>query len=150
MCSCRVWIRLITAYLLYARELWQNNALSLQFWCLSNALTLWVCALDASKFQCMCIILSQFSRKSKYAVIIYNSVILTTSFLWHETEAVNKKKAYFHNFSRFQFCIYKLCMIMCVPLLHIYCMELILHGINYCRREFLWKLLSFHTEISSA
>ena len=40
VCLCRVWIRSITAYLLCARELWQNNALSLQFWCLFNALTL--------------------------------------------------------------------------------------------------------------
>ena len=38
VCLCCVWIRLITAYLLYTRELWQNNALVLQFWCLSNAL----------------------------------------------------------------------------------------------------------------
>ena len=34
-----------------------------------NALTLQVCALDASKSQRTCIILSQFIRKSKYAVI---------------------------------------------------------------------------------
>ena len=37
---------------------------------LSSALTLWVCALDASKFQRrVCIILSQFTCKSKYALI---------------------------------------------------------------------------------
>ena len=65
----RVWIRLTTAHLLCAREFRQNNALALQFWCLSNALTLRVRALDASKSQRACIILSKFTRKSKYAVI---------------------------------------------------------------------------------
>ena len=65
---CCIWIRLITAFLLYARELWKNNAWALRFWCLSNALTLQVRALDASKTWRVCIILSQFTRKSKYAV----------------------------------------------------------------------------------
>ena len=51
------------------QELWQNNALLLQFWCLSDALTLRVHAFDASKSQRACIILSQFTCKSKYAVI---------------------------------------------------------------------------------
>ena len=69
VCLRRVWIRLTTAYLLCAREFRQNNALALQFWCLSNALTLRVRALDASKSQRACIILSKFTRKSKYAVI---------------------------------------------------------------------------------
>ena len=46
LCLRRVWIRLTTAYLLCSRELWQNNALALQFWCLSNVLTLRVRALD--------------------------------------------------------------------------------------------------------
>ena len=69
VCLRRVWIRLTTAYLLCAREFRQNNALALQFWCLSNALTLRVCALDASKSQRACIILSKFTRKSKYTVI---------------------------------------------------------------------------------
>ena len=68
-CLRRVWIRLTTAYLLCAREFRQNNALPLQFWCLSNALTLRVRALDASRSQHACIILSKFSRKSKYAVM---------------------------------------------------------------------------------
>ena len=54
-----------------ARELWQNNALALQFWCLFNALTLQVRALDASKSQRACIIiLSQLHLQlSKCAVI---------------------------------------------------------------------------------
>ena len=69
VCLRRVWIRLTTAYLLYAREFRQNNALALQFWCLANALTLRFRALDASKFQRECIVLSKFTRKSKYAVI---------------------------------------------------------------------------------
>ena len=43
--------------------------LALQFRCLSKALTLRVRALDASKSQRACIILSKFTRKSKYAVI---------------------------------------------------------------------------------
>ena len=64
VCFRRVWIRLTTAYLLCAREFRQNNALALQFWCLSNALTLRVRALDASKSQHACIILSKFTRKS--------------------------------------------------------------------------------------
>ena len=34
VCLCPVWIWLITAYLLCAREFRQNNALMLQFWCL--------------------------------------------------------------------------------------------------------------------
>ena len=59
----------IIAYLLCAPELWQNNALSLQFWCLSIALTLRVSALDTSKFQRAYITVSKFTRKSKYAVI---------------------------------------------------------------------------------
>ena len=63
-----VWIRLITAYLVFAQELWHNNALALQFRCLSNALTLQVRALDVSKSQHTCIVLSQFTGKSKYAV----------------------------------------------------------------------------------
>ena len=33
-------------------------------------------------------------------------------FLWHESEDINEK-AYFQNFSWFQFYIFKLCMIMC-------------------------------------
>ena len=67
----RVWIRLITAYVLYAGELWQNDSLALQFLCLSNALTLRVRTLDASKSQRVCVhyLLSQFTRKSKYTVI---------------------------------------------------------------------------------
>ena len=39
VCLRRVWIRLTTACLLCAREFRQNNALALQFWCLSNAFT---------------------------------------------------------------------------------------------------------------
>ena len=73
VCLRCVWIRLTTAYLLCAREFRQNNALAFQFWCLSNALTLRVCALDASKSQRACIILSKFTRKSKYAVINPNA-----------------------------------------------------------------------------
>ena len=74
VCLRRVWIRLTTAYLLCAQEFRQNNALALQFWCLSNALTLRVRALGASKSQRACIILSKFTRKSKYAVInLYTS-----------------------------------------------------------------------------
>ena len=66
---CRVWVRLITAYLFCAREFRQNNTLALRFWCLSGALTLQVRALDASKSQCVCVILSKFTRQRKYGVI---------------------------------------------------------------------------------
>ena len=69
VCLRRVWIRLTTAYLLCAQEFRQKNAHALQFWCLSNALTLRVHALDASKSQRACIILFKFTRKSNYAVI---------------------------------------------------------------------------------
>ena len=69
VCLCHVWIRLINAYLLCARELWQNNALALQFWHLSNALTLWVRVFDTSKSQRMCVISKQFSCKRKNALI---------------------------------------------------------------------------------
>ena len=69
VCLRHVWIRLTTAYLLCAQEFRQNNARALRFWCLSNALTLRVRALDASKSQRACIILSKFTCKSKYAVI---------------------------------------------------------------------------------
>ena len=41
------------------------NALLHQFWCLSNALILQICAFDASKSERACIILLQFTRKSK-------------------------------------------------------------------------------------
>ena len=68
-CLRRVWIRSTTVHLLCAQEFKQNNALALQFWYLSNALTLRVRALDALKSQRACIILSKFTRKSKYAVI---------------------------------------------------------------------------------
>ena len=72
VCLRCVWIRLTTAYLLCAREFWQNNALVLQFWCLSNALTLRVRALEASKSQRACIILSKFTRKSNTQLLICN------------------------------------------------------------------------------
>ena len=46
------------------------------------------------------------------------SVILLQIFLWYESEDINqKKKAYFQNFSWFQFYVLKLCMIMCISLL---------------------------------
>ena len=51
VCLCCVWIRLTTVYLLCAQKFRQNNALALQFWCLSNALTLQICAFDESKSQ---------------------------------------------------------------------------------------------------
>ena len=77
VCLCRVWVRLTTAYLLCAREFRQNNALALQFWCLSNALTLRVRALDASKSQRACIILSKFTRiKVNTQLLIYNSDVI--------------------------------------------------------------------------
>ena len=85
---CCVWIRLITVYLLCAWELRQNNALLLQFWCLSSALTLWICALDASKSQHVCIILSKFTRQSKYAVInlqMINLLNLEKEASWHKS-----------------------------------------------------------------
>ena len=44
----------------------------LQYWCLSSALTLWVRALDASKSQRTCIILSIFFCKSKSEHLCYD------------------------------------------------------------------------------
>ena len=64
-------------YLLCAWELWQNNALLLQFWCLTNALTPPVCAFDTSKSQLACIILSRFTPKSKDAVSNLYSIRIT-------------------------------------------------------------------------
>ena len=50
----------------------QNNALALQFWCFFNALTLRVRALDASKSQRACIILSKFiPAKVNTQLLIY-------------------------------------------------------------------------------
>ena len=72
VCLRRVWIRLTTAYLLCAREFRQNNVLTLQFWCLSNALTLRVRALNALKSQRACIILSL--AKVNTQLLIYNSL----------------------------------------------------------------------------
>ena len=82
VCLHRVWTRLITAYLLCAREFRQNNALALQFWCLSNALTLRVRALDASKSQRACIILSKFTAKVNTQLLIYKcNIFLNNSYL---------------------------------------------------------------------
>ena len=44
------------------------------------------------------------------------SVILTTSF-YDMNQKIKTIKAYFQNFSWFQCCVFKLCMIMCVSLL---------------------------------
>ena len=44
------------------------------------------------------------------------SVILTRFFMY-ESEDINNKKAYFQNFSWFQFYVFMLCMIMYVSLL---------------------------------
>ena len=43
---------------------------------------------------------------------------LITSFLWYESENVNKESWDLQNFIWFQFYVYKLCMIMCISLLH--------------------------------
>ena len=48
------------------------KALALQFWCLSNTLTFQVRALEASKSQRACIILSQITRKRNTQLSIYN------------------------------------------------------------------------------
>ena len=61
--SYGIWIRIITAYLLCARQFSQNNALALRFWCLSSALT-------RIKISARVHYLSKYTRKSKYAVII--------------------------------------------------------------------------------
>ena len=82
-----------------------------------------------------------------------NGIIRTFSdsngiFLWHESEDIglNIKTAYFKNFSWFQFCVYKFCMINYVVL---HCS--IEYGKSKSRQlDFLWKLLSFHSEMISA
>ena len=63
-------------YVLCAWEFRQNNAHSLEFWCLSSALTLWVCAFDASKSQCACIILSKSLAKVNKQLLIYNYFLI--------------------------------------------------------------------------
>ena len=45
-----------TAFYFVLENLEKNNALALEFLCLSSAITLQVCALEASKSQCACII----------------------------------------------------------------------------------------------
>ena len=60
-CYMKIAKSLITTYLLCAWKLWQNNALLLLFWCLFNALTLWVCAFDTSNL-------------SGHALFCYNSL----------------------------------------------------------------------------
>ena len=61
------------AYLLYDRELWQSNTLSLQFWCLSNALILQVCAFDASKSHTHALFCHMALAKVSTQLLIYNS-----------------------------------------------------------------------------
>ena len=51
------------------------------------------------------------SHKWEWMVLKEYSVILNTPFYGHESEDINKK-AYFQNFSWFQFYVYKLCKII--------------------------------------
>ena len=72
------------------------------------------------------------------------STVRNKEVLWHESEDINEKKAYFQNFSWFQFYIFKswwLCVFHCS---HRLC------WIKSCVRIFLWKLFSFHTKMISA
>ena len=70
-------------------------------------------------------------------------------FLQHESEDINKK-AYFQNFSWFQFYSSKLWMgWLCV----FHCFHSLLSWLCWIKsgvRDFLWKLLSFHTDMISA
>ena len=65
-------------------------------------------------------------------------------FLWYESEDMNKK-AYFQNFSWFQFYVFKLYMIIMCFIAH-----RLLSWIKSRVQDFLWKLLSFHTDMISA
>ena len=77
----------------------------------------------------------------------FYSVILTTSFLyWINRFKKTKNKneiPYFQNFTWFQLQVFKLCM-KCVFL----CSRRFLYWIKFCRCDFLWKWLSFHTDIN--
>ena len=61
--------RLITAYSLFVSEFWQNNALTLRFWCINctNWKVEWI--RQASKSNTCIFILSQFSSTKLYTVI---------------------------------------------------------------------------------
>ena len=74
------------------------------------------------------------------------AVILTTFFLWHKSEDINKKKkkGNFQNFSSFTFYVYKLCMIMCISIAP-YHVKLCLVDETLCK-----KLLLFHKEMVSS
>ena len=73
VCLRRVWIRLTSAYLLCARESRQNNALALQFWCLSNALTLRVRALEHQNLSACALFCLNSLAKVNTQLLIYNS-----------------------------------------------------------------------------
>ena len=67
----------MTAYLLYARELWQNNALALQCWCLSNALTLRFRPHNVAKSQRACIICHHSLTKVNTQLLIYKHILVS-------------------------------------------------------------------------
>ena len=55
--------------------------------------------------------------KPPLQLVVFKGIFSNSNniFFWHESEDINKK-AYIQNFSWFQFCVFKLCMIMCVSL----------------------------------
>ena len=69
VCLRCAWIRLTTAYLLCGQEFRKNIALNCASISMLVRCTHPSGSLDTSKSQRMCIILSKFTRKSKYAVI---------------------------------------------------------------------------------
>ena len=65
--------------------------------------------------------------------------------LWHESEDIYFMTWIRKHFSWFQSYVFNLCTIMCVSLPHrLPC------WIKFYQWDFLWKLLSFHTEMISA
>ena len=64
-------------YVLSAQEFGQNNSLALQFRCLSSALTLQVCALDASKSQHAALCCLNSLSKVNSQLLIYKQCRVT-------------------------------------------------------------------------
>ena len=103
-----------------------------------------------------CTVLTNNSCVKEYSVI-------TNIFLWNESDDINnnnkkekkekkkkkkkeKKKGYFQNASWFYFYVYKFNAWLCALVLF----RTLLYQINSHQRDFMWKLLLFHTEMISA
>ena len=105
-CSC-LWSRLHFSY--WILPVFICNKLSLPH--------VYILSLKRRGFICLKILITLFWATHKLGFKCFNyskeySVILTTSFYDMNQKILTKKKAYFQNFSWFQFYVYKLCMIL--------------------------------------